>query len=399
MKPEATGAPDDGDVETGPVQEVAVRSKRVGVLSGLAAVCLFAGRLWAQGAPQSAPSGLQTGPATVPTHWSKNKYPTSVPEGATYYLVEKGDTLWDLSKRFLGNPYLWPQIWNENRYIADAHWIYPGDPLIIPKVALVSERAGVPGVGGLGEEEGEGLPGEGAEAGAGGAALYPVTEEVTMQCAAYIVDSHEDESLKIIGSELGAAKNAFSDRDILYLNKGTNAGIKAGDVFSFHQRVYDVKHPANHKNLGSKIETTGWGRVILVQENAATVVVDQACGDIHAGDYVKAFEKMNVPLALRRLPADRLTPSSGKAQGYVVDIAEDSSMAGTGQLVSLDLGSQTGVAPGNVLVVYRTMYPSVPTPRNVLGEVVVITTREKTATAKVTYSNDAIMNGDQVELR
>jgi hypothetical protein len=322
-----------------------------------------------------------------------------VPDGATYYLVVRGDTLWDIAKRFLGNPFLWPQIWNENRYIADAHWIYPGDPLIIPKVALISEKAGVPGVGGVGEEgEGEGLPGEGAE-GAAGAALYPVTEEVTMQCAAYIVDSHEDESLKIIGSELGAAKNAFSDRDILYLNKGTNAGIKAGDVFSFHQRVYDVKHPESHRTLGSKIETTGWGRVILVQENAATVVVDQACGDIHAGDYVKAFEKMNVPLALRRPPADRLTPSSGKAQGYVVDIADDSAIAGTGQTLSIDLGSQTGVAPGNVLVVYRTMYPSVPTPRNVLGEIVVLTTRDKTATAKVVYSNDAIMNGDQVELR
>lgn len=399
MKPEVDGCSGPFGRKTALVQEVAVRSKRAGVLSGLAAVCLFAGRLWAQGAPPPAPSGLQTGPATVPTHWSKNKYPTSIPDGAAYYLVEKGDTLWDLAKRFLGNPYLWPQIWNENRYISDAHWIYPGDPLIIPKIALVGERAGVPGVGGLGEEGEEGLPGEGAEGAAGGAALYPVTEEVTMQCAAYIVDSHEDESLKIIGSEQGAAKHAFSDRDILYLNKGTNAGIKAGDVFSFHERVYDVKHPATGRKVGSKIETTGWGRVILVQENAATVVVDQACNDIHAGDYVKAFEKMNVPLALRRPPADRLTPSSGKAQGYVIDIAEDSAIAGTGQIVTLDLGSQSGVAPGNVLVVYRTMYPSVPTPRNVLGEVVVITTREKTAAAKVVYSNDAIMNGDQVELR
>ena len=40
-----------------------------------------------------------------------------------------------------------------------------------------------------------------------------------------------------------------------------------------------------------------------------------------------------------------------------------------------------------------------PTPRNVLGEIVVITTRERTATAKVVYSNAEIMNGDQVELR
>ena len=45
------------------------------------------------------------------------------------------------------------------------------------------------------------------------------------------------------------------------------------------------------------------------------------------------------------------------------------------------------------------MYPSVPTPRNVVGELAVVTVQEKTATAKVIYSHDAIMNGDQVELR
>ena len=66
-------------------------------------------------APAADAAGLKTGPATVAPHWSKNKYPDSVAEGAFYYIVERGDTLWDLSKRFLGNPYLWPQIWDQNR--------------------------------------------------------------------------------------------------------------------------------------------------------------------------------------------------------------------------------------------------------------------------------------------
>ena len=93
-------------------------------------------------APPADSAGLKTGPATVAPHWSKNKFPDTVAEGAFYYIVERGDTLWDLSKRFLGNPYLWPQIWDQNRYIRDAHWIYPGDPIVLPKVSLISERAG-----------------------------------------------------------------------------------------------------------------------------------------------------------------------------------------------------------------------------------------------------------------
>jgi hypothetical protein len=344
----------------------------------------------AQEAPP--PSGLLIGPATVAPHWSKNKYPETIPEGAYYYIVVRGDTLWDISARFLKNPYLWPQIWNENRYIRDAHWIYPGDPIIIPKILLVAEGAGVAGPTGVGEEEAEAdlAPGD---------VLYPITEAATMQCAPYVVQEPEDDSLQILGSEEGAAKSAYTERDILYLNKGSNAGIKAGDVFTFHQAVYDVRHPVNNSKLGTKVETTGWGRVILVQENASSLVVEAVCDDIHAGDYLRTFEKVNVPLVLRRPPADRLTPPSGKAHGYVVDQAADAMIAGAGNLVTIDLGTEAGLAPGNVLVIYRTMYPSVPTPRNVIGEVAVLATRERTAVTKVIYSRDAVMNGDEVELK
>ena len=56
------------------------------------------------------------------------------------------------------------------------------------------------------------------------------------------------------------------------------------------------------------------------------------------------------------------------------------------------------VAPGNVFSVYRIVYPSVPTPRDAVGEATIVATREKTSTAKLTYSAKEIMVGDQVEL-
>jgi hypothetical protein len=401
-----------------------VRAKEV--LCGLAAMTLAAvGTSLAQGAPPkkgaaaraaearkakeaaAAPApaaagsteGLKTGPAEIARHWSKYKYPESIPEGATYYIIVRGDTLWDLAGRYLGNPFLWPQIWDQNRYITDAHWIYPGDPLIMPRIALVSEKAGEAGTG-LEEAPvaGEGLPGEGGR-GAVGSELGPVTEEVTLQCAYYVVSDHEDESLRVIGSEQGSTKVSMADRDILYLSKGSNAGVKAGDFYTMHHSSYPVRHPVSNKVIGTKVETTGWVQVILVQENTAIAVVEQACADIHAGDYLKPFEKVNVPLVLSRPPANRLTPPSGKLDRYVVDIADDASIAGQGQIVTIDAGSDSGISPGNVFSVYRIVYPSVPTPRNVLGEVTVIAVRDRTSTAKVTYSADAIMVGDQVELR
>ena len=350
-------------------------------------------------APAADAAGLKTGPATVAPHWSKNKYPDSVAEGAFYYIVERGDTLWDLSKRFLGNPYLWPQIWDQNRYIKDAHWIYPGDPVVLPRVALISDRAGEAGAGELGPE-GAGAEGEGPIAGAPrGSELEAITEESTMQCGAYVISDLEDDSLQVIGSEQGSDKLAYSDREVLYLNKGSNAGVRAGDIYTLHHETYKVKHPVTGKFIGHKIDTTGWVEVVLVNDNTAIAVVTQACNDIANGDYLKAIEKVNVPLVLRRPLATRLTPPSGKLDRYVVDIQGDAMLAGQGSLLTIDAGSDSGIAPGNIFTVYRIVYRSVPSPRYVLGELAVLSVREKTALAKVMNSNDAITVGDSVELR
>jgi len=74
-------------------------------------------------------------------------------------------------------------------------------------------------------------------------------------------------------------------------------------------------------------------------------------------------------------------------------------VVGTNHMISIDLGAQSGIAPGNIFVVYRIMYPSVPTSRNVLGEIAIVTVGERTSTAKIMNSRDAIMNGDRVELK
>jgi nucleoid-associated protein YgaU len=372
------------------------------ILCGLVTTVLSGGLALAQ----DAPAGLQMGPATIAPHWTKNtSFPTTVPEGTAYYIVARGDTLWDIAARYLKSPYLWPQIWDQNKYVKDAHWIYPGDPILMPKMAMVAEQAGQAPVEGAPEGLGE-APAEGAlgEAGAGSdaaaaAALAPVTEEMALQCAQYVVSEKEDESLYLLGSELGGDKIALADRDLVYLSKGSNAGVKAGDLYTLHHVAYTVKHPTSGKKLGTKIDTTGWVKVIIVQEDTACAVIERACLDVHAGDYLRPFEKVNVPMVMRRAPAECCAPANGKIARHVVDLQDDATIAGQGQFLTIDAGTEDGVAPGSVFSVFRIIYPSVPTPRSALGEATVVSVRDRTATAKVTYSTREIMVGDEVELR
>src|SRR6188768_2214222 len=63
----------------------------------------------------------------VGDHWTAYNPPdpATYPAGAKTHTIAAGNTLWGLATQYYGNGYLWPQLWESNTWITDAHWIYP----------------------------------------------------------------------------------------------------------------------------------------------------------------------------------------------------------------------------------------------------------------------------------
>ena len=89
-------------------------------------------------------SALAQTPAAPPKPTTQKPWPTLTPVKAgpneVVHVVKRGDTLWDLAKAYLKNPFRWPEVFQRNTDIVEnPHWIYPGETIRIPSSEVKPE--------------------------------------------------------------------------------------------------------------------------------------------------------------------------------------------------------------------------------------------------------------------
>ena len=361
---------------------------------------------------------------------------TPPPEGAQVYLVQPGDTLWGLAEEFLGDPYRWPQLWEANRYILDAEWIYPGDPLIVPGTDL----ADADGVAGpsitdppvTGEPSAEdpfavepreepvdvsrfSTPPEFSSD-----APIPLGFESDIHCTGYIGELKESFPYRISGSEYefnhpqleitsfgvegefgksDTVKYLLGVGDIVYLEGGRADGLSAGTVLVAIQPQRKVIHPRTRKLVGRLYHYTARVRILSVQEETSIGEIVYGCDPVSIGATLRIFEPEPVPLRRMtpiRPPSFPSTIEEVEAGPSIILSRDNVITLGAGTLVFIDRGWDD-VAPGDIFTIYRRARKGFPP--IVLGELAVLSVTDRAALARILRSRYTIYLGDSMVLK
>lgn len=346
----------------------------------------------------------------VGDHWTAWDPPTSFPEGTEVYVIQKGDTLWDLSNQFYGDPYLWPQLWERNRYILDAHWIYPGDPLVVGvEVTPIEEVADM-------TDDADGDADDGMHLDTALSAPVPLGSEDDIYCGGYITPQPDNFDYSIIGSEYSFSNasttssslvpklkyNSFllnlSIADVVYVDGGRESGLMPGSLYTVVRPELTVPHPTKSKTIGHYNRYLGRVRILSTQEETAIAEIVHACHPIKVGDQLKPFTPEPVPLARLSGLVGVNDPVSKEAlvdAPYIILADMGNVTLGEGHVVYIDRGVVDDLAPGDLFTIYRDTPAGLPP--LMVGELAVLSVGEEASLAKILASRYAVSVGDRLD--
>ena len=355
------------------------------------------------------PAGLQL----VDDHWTPYQ-PPMPPEGSQVHVIVKGDTLWDLATHYYEDPYLWPVIWDANRYVTYSHWIYPGDPLVIPPNPTVVGEQGVETVAEA-EPEPEFVPRRVREVepepvaelsepvAPAGPVLIPAVEQQEMICSAQLVEHFDPTPLSILASE-EPEKELLAQTDIVYLSAGRDMAIEPGAEYIVVRSWGRLELSVAERREGGPIYLQRLGRVRVLASHATTATAEiiNACGAIKTGDYLVPYREMPVPM-VEHIPLQELsTPFPGRLNGEVIVAADPAAtVAGSGDVVGIDLGSRAGLTAGDRVLFWRPPEGAATggrVPRRVVAQGVVLVTNAGGSMVKILESRSEVRVGDGAEV-
>jgi len=288
--------------------------------------------------PQSYESSAQAVPAYTPPVVERVSEPVPLADNhPNEYVVQVGDTLWDIAATFLKDPWFWPEIWQINPEIENPHLIYPGDVLALvyidgaPRVTTVR------------------------------ASTYRMSPQARVSPITQAVTSVPYEAVSAFLSSGAVLEKRETDRlpylletrgDHLIASAGNVVYVRGLDDAQLGSRYKVVKvggpliDPDDNKLIGYQGQFVGEGTLRRTGD-PATVALTDSTQEAVIGDRLIA-ESVDIPLNFYpRAPSSQI-------DGRIISVIGGVTQIGQYQVVVLNRGTRDGLSVGDVLTVFQT---------------------------------------------
>ena len=264
------------------------------------------------------------------------------------YTVKKGDTLWDISGRFLQKPWQWPELWRANPEVENPHLIFPGDTLRLvyngTQPSLVVDRGDASRTYKASPSSGDykmspeiratplesSIPAINLEAIQGFLVQNRVVEPAVLDASPYVIQG-DSERLVVGGG------------DRLYVR----GALPESESYSFVRRGELYRDPVTNEVLGLEARYIGLGRVVATEADITTFFVTSSREEVQIGDRVLPTEERKVDSTF--FPS---APSS-QVDGQLIAVLGGVTQIGQYDVVVINRGERDGLVPGNVLAIYK----------------------------------------------
>ncbi|NVK40791.1 MAG: LysM peptidoglycan-binding domain-containing protein [Oceanospirillaceae bacterium] len=254
----------------------------------------------------------------------------------TQYVVVKGDTLWDISGRFLSHPWQWPSVWEVNPQIFNPHLIYPGDIIYLTWVDGQPRLSLKPGTTRLGprarvsplEDAVPAIPLKDIIA---FLSDHLVANEDLLKTAPYVVGGRNESIIAGAGDRVYARGELKSEEPIQAIYRASR----------------EYRDPNTGEFLGYEMLKIADTEIPARKDDILTLDLKKTREEVRVLDRVLPIEESRIQSLFQPSPVPEGT------EGQILSVLGGVAKIGEFNAVAVNVGARNNVEPGNVMSIYR----------------------------------------------
>jgi len=304
-------------------------------------------------------------------------------EIGVYYTIQRGDTLWDISDKYFDSPWVWPELWKQNKYIKNPHFIEPGDMLRLfynRESDLIIDEDQTPEDSNSQSEN--------------------TCEKDILYFNYPAIDSVgfiKKEPVLPNGSVFKAKddKVVISEGDLIYIKNENNSNFVPDSKYTVY-RTFEPLPDSTPGSAGKQHYLTGIVEIKTVEPLYVIAEVLKSFREIAINDLLMPYEP--------RSPKIPIIESNKGIECSILVPEEAKELIGDNTIVFIDKGEKDGIKPGQFYHIYYREKKNV-SPDSLVstylapvdfGKLFVLISEQTTASAVITRSDREIFTGASV---